>query len=191
MSSFRTSGRGVRIAQVGTVRPYHGTVGGTVVFAYSLTFNVNGTLVRLNRKWVGISLLLAPPRTIPRNNMMKPVIALNLLALGAALAFPSDAAQHRINPRTPEGLRDLLQRTGERLPMVSAHRGGPMKGFLENCLATFSNTLQHTFSLMEIDPPRTPSVSIARFSPSEAGAKQRPEHFHVDSLLPSDSVWGQ
>ncbi len=38
-----------------------------------------------------------------------------------------------------------------------------MKGFPENCLATFSNTLQHTFSLMEIDPRYTKDGEIVIF----------------------------
>jgi glycerophosphoryl diester phosphodiesterase len=94
---------------------------------------------------------------------MKSVIALNLLALLAWPSFPADSAEHRLDPRTPEGLRELFQRTGEPLPVVSAHRGGPMKGFPENCLATFSNTLQHTFSLMEIDPRYTKDGEIVLF----------------------------
>jgi arylsulfatase A len=72
-------------------------------------------------------------------------------------------AEHRLDPRTPEGLRELFHRTGEPLPMVSAHRGGPMKGFPENCLATFSNTLRHTFSLLEIDPRYTKDGEIVLF----------------------------
>ena len=38
-----------------------------------------------------------------------------------------------------------------------------MKGFPENSLATFSNTLQHTFSLMEIDPRYTKDGQIVLF----------------------------
>lgn len=59
---------------------------------------------------------------------------------------------HRLDPQTPEGLQSLFKHTGEPLPIVSAHRGGPRKGFPENCLATFENTLGHTFAIMEIDP---------------------------------------
>jgi glycerophosphoryl diester phosphodiesterase len=86
-----------------------------------------------------------------------------LLALLIWLSFPATGAEHRLDPRTPEGLRELFHRTGEPLPAVSAHRGGPMKGFPENCLATFSNTLQHTFALMEIDPRYTKDGQIVIF----------------------------
>jgi glycerophosphoryl diester phosphodiesterase len=59
---------------------------------------------------------------------------------------------HRIDPRTPQGLMDLFRYMGEPLPLVSAHRGGPKVGFPENCIATFENTLRHTFAILEVDP---------------------------------------
>ena len=43
---------------------------------------------------------------------------------------------------------------------VSAHRGGAQRGFAENCIATFENTLQHTFAIMEIDPRYTKDGAI-------------------------------
>src|SRR5688572_20012996 len=94
---------------------------------------------------------------------MKAIILVNLLAHLAWLSSAANGAEHRLDPRTPEGLRELFRRTGEPLPVLSAHRGGPMKGFPENCLATFSNTLQHTFSLMEIDPRYTKDGEIVLF----------------------------
>lgn len=94
---------------------------------------------------------------------MKFAFVLNLLALLIWLSLPAMGAGHGLDPRTPEGLRALFQRTGEPLPVVSAHRGGAMKGFPENCLATFSNTLQHTFALMEIDPRYTKDGQIVIF----------------------------
>jgi glycerophosphoryl diester phosphodiesterase len=39
--------------------------------------------------------------------------------------------------------------------MVSAHRGGPTKGFPENCIETFDNTLKQTFAIIECDPQLT------------------------------------
>lgn len=59
---------------------------------------------------------------------------------------------HLIKPRNPKGLRDLFKYNGESMCFVSAHRGGAQRGFPENCIATFENTLEHTFAIMEIDP---------------------------------------
>lgn len=58
---------------------------------------------------------------------------------------------HRIDARSPEGLRQLFRYDGQPMPLVSAHRGGALPGYPENCIATFEHTLQHTFSILEID----------------------------------------
>lgn len=39
----------------------------------------------------------------------------------------------------------------DRIPMVSAHRGGPYPGYPENSLQAFENTLNHTPSIIEFD----------------------------------------
>jgi glycerophosphoryl diester phosphodiesterase len=85
--------------------------------------------------------------------MKKPPGLLLLLILaspihGAAPPLPI----HRLAPPTPEALRDLFRHTGEPLPFVSAHRGGPGKGHPENCLATFEHTIGRTFAILEMDP---------------------------------------
>lgn len=59
---------------------------------------------------------------------------------------------HHLDTKTSEGLKQLLKYTGEPLPLVSGHRGGAGPSFPENCIATFENTLKHTFALLEIDP---------------------------------------
>ena len=59
---------------------------------------------------------------------------------------------NRIKPRTPQELRELFRYTGEPMHLVSAHRGGPKARFPENCIATFENTLEETFAIIEIDP---------------------------------------
>ena len=40
-------------------------------------------------------------------------------------------------------------------PIISGHRGGMGKGFPENSIATFKNTLVHAFAFFEIDPRLT------------------------------------
>jgi glycerophosphoryl diester phosphodiesterase len=67
---------------------------------------------------------------------------------------------HRIHAPTPQALQELFKHTGKPLPLVSAHRGGPQPGFPENCIATFQNTLQHTFAILEIDPRYAKDGSI-------------------------------
>jgi glycerophosphoryl diester phosphodiesterase len=66
------------------------------------------------------------------------------------------SARHTIDTRTPGELRKLFRYSHDRLPIVSAHRGGGAEpGYPENCLATFERTLQHGFAMLEIDPRLT------------------------------------
>ena len=90
---------------------------------------------------------------------------LQVIAIAVTLLLPSPALSgtvasssspssqlHVINPKSPEGLRELFRYNGESMHLVSAHRGGPRRGFPENCVATFENTLKHAFAITEIDP---------------------------------------
>jgi glycerophosphoryl diester phosphodiesterase len=87
-----------------------------------------------------------------------------LLGLGVPSAIAQGtvkpAGLHRIDPQTPDGLRTLFQPSSQPLPFVSAHRGGPQAGFPENCLATFEETLRHTYAVMEVDPRHTKDGAI-------------------------------
>lgn len=73
---------------------------------------------------------------------------------------------HYIDPGSPAGLREIFRYTGERVPFLSAHRGGPEKHLPENHTVTFENTLKHTWSVLEIDPRFTKdSVFIVHHDP--------------------------
>lgn len=80
-----------------------------------------------------------------------------LLLLGFFLSagFIPPAGPHRIIVRNAGELKDLFHYSTDRVPFISSHRGGPLKGFPENCPATFENTLQHSWSMMEMDPHYT------------------------------------
>jgi len=96
------------------------------------------------------------------------LFALFAIPIAPRLALPQDAVfasstratLHSLNPRSAQGLQDLFRYTGDTLPLVSAHRGGPQPMFPENCIATFENTLDHTFAMMEIDPRYTKDGAI-------------------------------
>jgi glycerophosphoryl diester phosphodiesterase len=69
-------------------------------------------------------------------------------------------ASHVINIKTPRDLKDFFRYTKDRIPFISSHRGGPGRGFPENCIATLENTLKYTWSIMEIDPHYTKDSAI-------------------------------
>ena len=70
-------------------------------------------------------------------------------------ASDDKAKLHLFNVNTFKQLQGLFHYTADYIPFVSSHRGGPTKGYPENCIATFANTLRHTWSIMEIDPHYT------------------------------------
>ncbi|TVP43729.1 MAG: glycerophosphodiester phosphodiesterase [Mongoliibacter sp.] len=78
-----------------------------------------------------------------------------LTVLFGALAFISCKKQfdelHKIQVNSLSEMEDFYTWTSDRIPMVSAHRGGPYHGFPENCIETFENTLMHTASILEFD----------------------------------------
>lgn len=58
---------------------------------------------------------------------------------------------YRIVLSTLEETKDFYTWSSDRIPMVSAHRGGPYPGYPENSIEAFENTLKHTPSIIEFD----------------------------------------
>ncbi|CAN5858535.1 glycerophosphodiester phosphodiesterase family protein [soil metagenome] len=72
-----------------------------------------------------------------------------LLRFFLSLQLP---AQHLIKTTSPAQLRKFFQYSPDRIPLISAHRGGATLGYPENCLETFERTLQFTPAMIECDP---------------------------------------
>lgn len=62
---------------------------------------------------------------------------------------------NRIRVINVEDARQFYTWTADRIPMVSAHRGGPYPGFPENALETFENVLKYTPAIIELDVAMT------------------------------------
>ena len=62
------------------------------------------------------------------------VIAVAFLTEVVSCQEPSPL--HRIDAQTPSGLRELFHYDGGTLPLLSAHRGGALAGYPENCIET-------------------------------------------------------
>jgi len=58
---------------------------------------------------------------------------------------------HRISFDKFTDFTSFFQRKTNFYPLVSAHRGGPTKGFPENCTATFENTIRQVPAIIETD----------------------------------------
>lgn len=107
--------------------------------------------------------LLTKKRELMKLNRYAPALVfavLGWMVSGCTQEQPAATSLNTINVRTPEGLKDFFTYTEDRLPLVSAHRGGPREGFPENCIATFEHTLAHTPAILEIDPRYTKDSAI-------------------------------
>jgi glycerophosphoryl diester phosphodiesterase len=90
------------------------------------------------------------------SNPMKTLLGLALIgfcATALTVGQVSGAApkRHLVDAKTPQGLRELFKPTDERLPLLSAHRGGAGPAFPENCMATLEATVRSGWSMLEID----------------------------------------
>lgn len=79
------------------------------------------------------------------------------LCIIAACFLSADKAEklNTIRVHDVKSLKQFFSYSPDRIPFVSAHRGGPLKGFPENAIATFEHTLGKVHSLLEIDPHYT------------------------------------
>jgi glycerophosphoryl diester phosphodiesterase len=59
--------------------------------------------------------------------------------------------EYHISVNSKVEAKEFYSWTPDRIPMVSAHRGGPYPGFPENTIETFQNVIEHTLSIIEFD----------------------------------------
>ncbi|PWS28352.1 glycerophosphodiester phosphodiesterase [Pedobacter yonginense] len=76
---------------------------------------------------------------------------LGLLAIFASCK-PEEKVHHYIKFNKTADLYQFLKWSAEnRFPLISAHRGGPMPGFPENCIETFNNATTYNPLIIEFD----------------------------------------
>lgn len=61
------------------------------------------------------------------------------------------AQEYRIETKNVQQLYQFLGWKPNQKPLISAHRGGPVNNFPENCIATFAHTLSISPALIECD----------------------------------------
>lgn len=64
---------------------------------------------------------------------------------------PREKTPNYLRPSSIAELQTLLKWSPDRIPLISAHRGGAAPSYPENCLATFEHTLIQTHALIEFD----------------------------------------
>ena len=88
-----------------------------------------------------------------------------LLLAGALMAWQAQGhaqsgAINVLKIRNSKDLQEFFKYTGKDVPFISGHRGGVNKGFPENSIEAFENTLRHTSATFEIDPRLTKDSAI-------------------------------
>lgn len=68
-----------------------------------------------------------------------------------------------ISLASAEEVQEYLRWSPRRLPLIGAHRGGPMPGYPENCIATFENCLSYAPCLIECDVAKTSDGVLVMF----------------------------
>lgn len=87
-----------------------------------------------------------------------PVNIILLLSIPCLFASNSTYAQTTINTikiKNANDLRSFFAYSADRIPLLCGHRGGATRGFPENCIATFENTLKKIPAFFELDPRLT------------------------------------
>lgn len=67
----------------------------------------------------------------------------------------SESQSHFIKLNSLDETADFYSWSNDRIPMVSAHRGGPYPGYPENAIETFANVLKFTPAIIELDVAMT------------------------------------
>lgn len=81
--------------------------------------------------------------------MMKKLFILLILCSTLFAAVPFEAPDLRFE--RIEDLQAFYVWSPERVPVISAHRGGPCPGFPENCIETFENLFSQIATTLEVD----------------------------------------
>jgi glycerophosphoryl diester phosphodiesterase len=83
-------------------------------------------------------------------------LALMLTLCISGVSYVASAQKmNTLNIKSTKELKEFFRYKGKNTPVISGHRGGMIKGFPENSIATFENTLRYTPAFYEIDPRLT------------------------------------
>ena len=82
---------------------------------------------------------------------MKSKLLIALCLFSILLNSCYQVQEYNLNFSSVSELRQFLRYREDRIPLISAHRGGPAPGFPENAIETFQNTLKYHPAIIECD----------------------------------------
>jgi glycerophosphoryl diester phosphodiesterase len=89
-----------------------------------------------------------------KTKILSPLI-FSALMLAGSLSVSAQGKMNILKIKSPQDLHALFKYAENDVMLIAGHRGGMVKGFPENSIATFENTLRHTPAFFEIDPRLT------------------------------------
>jgi glycerophosphoryl diester phosphodiesterase len=89
-----------------------------------------------------------------KKTLFSSLLTLILLIIGT-LSVQAQGKMNVLKIKSAKELHSFFQFTGNDVLLIAGHRGGMVKGYPENSIATFENTLRHTPAFFEIDPRLT------------------------------------
>lgn len=90
-----------------------------------------------------------------KKKFLNPLVITALLTIGSQLTGFAQDKRNVLKIKSANDLHAYFRYTGNDPLLITGHRGGMVKGFPENSIATFENTLKHTPAFFEIDPRLT------------------------------------
>jgi len=87
-----------------------------------------------------------------KTNQLLTFLILFILVITSHITCQSN---NYVSLKNTESLQEYLLWSPDKLPIISAHRGGPMTGFPENCIETFENSLKYAPCMIECDVAKT------------------------------------
>ena len=88
-------------------------------------------------------------------SVLKKMLLSGSMILAISTANFAQSILHVIKVKKPKDTHQFFRYTGKDIPIISGHRGGIVKGFPENSIESFENTLTQTPAFFEIDPRLT------------------------------------
>ncbi|WP_233164672.1 glycerophosphodiester phosphodiesterase family protein [Pedobacter sp. ASV28] len=85
----------------------------------------------------------------------KQIVLLGLLCSVSGIGFAQNKEINVLKVKNVKDLKAFFKHSANHFPIISGHRGGMTKGFPENSMETFANTLKYMPSFFEIDPRLT------------------------------------
>jgi len=80
---------------------------------------------------------------------------LQLSLVFSLLVFLQAQEKHYLAFESPVQLQEYFRWSPDKAPIISAHRGGPMEGYPENCIEAFEHALLYAPCLIECDVARS------------------------------------